>query len=343
MRGGQANGNHSNEPVNGAASEEPESQVGLLTEESAKQRLAEMFPDDSGVVAVKPEQSPTGEKPTVALCMLALHISQYVKRVDGKLDGYNAIGYFVADQLGLELLDWEEALKVGTSARGFALRAKERIEKKKKSISARKSKLRAKLDAEKLDEASFGKQAKALDDEFEAARADIRRETVEVDGLPAANTTIVERRARLPRAAAPEPAQEPSHECSSACTADMCPRARAMLDMATSQEAAAAIVAAFCVVALSRGGRDAHFNEKLEVAQVRYRHALRRLQQEYPGEFCGFSQGSAREMVDWAVRVESVGQEIPAARVAARKVRFDLEAAAAACRVRQEREQGVVV
>ena len=27
MRGGQANGNHSNEPVNGAASEEPESQV----------------------------------------------------------------------------------------------------------------------------------------------------------------------------------------------------------------------------------------------------------------------------------------------------------------------------
>ena len=33
--------------------------------------------------------------------MLALHVSQYVKLVKGKLDGYNAIGYLVADHQGL--------------------------------------------------------------------------------------------------------------------------------------------------------------------------------------------------------------------------------------------------
>ena len=56
MRGGQANGNQSNEAVNGAASEESQSQVDLLTEELAKQRLADMFSDGSGVPAVKPKQ-----------------------------------------------------------------------------------------------------------------------------------------------------------------------------------------------------------------------------------------------------------------------------------------------
>ena len=338
IRGGQANGNHLNLAVNGGVSEQLEKQVGHLTEDSVRQVATELFSDGSGVPAVPPPQSPLVEEASIELCMLCLHVSQYVQRVEGKLDGYNAVGYLVAYPLGRELLGWQEALKVGTSARGFAQRARERIEKKKKSISARKSKLRAKLDAGKLDAASFDAQAQALDDEFEAARAVIRQERVEVDGLPAANTTVVERRAP----AAP-PRTEPPHERMGAFTADMCPRARAMLDMATSQEAAAAIVAAFCVFALSRGGRDPHFNEKLDIAQVRYRHALRRLQQEYPGEFCGFSQESAREMVDWAIRIESCGQQIPAARAAARKVRFDLEAAAAACRASREREQGVVV
>ena len=192
MCGGQANGNQANEAVNGAASEEPEKQVGHLTEDSLLQRQTKLFADGSGAPAVPPAHPPTGEKASIELCMLALHISQYVKRVEGKLDGYNAIGYLVADRLGRELLDWEEALKVGTSARGFALRAKDEIEKKKKNASARKSKLRVKLDNRKLDTASFNAQVKTIDDEFEAARAAIRSRTVEVDGLPPASAIIVE-------------------------------------------------------------------------------------------------------------------------------------------------------
>ena len=128
IRGGQANRNHLNEEVNGAASEEPKIQVGHLTEDSVRQVAVELFSDGSGVPAVPPPLPPIIEKVTIDLCMLSLHVSQYVKRVEGKLDGYNSIGYLVAHYLGRELLDWQEALKVGTSARGHALRAKERMD-----------------------------------------------------------------------------------------------------------------------------------------------------------------------------------------------------------------------
>ena len=41
MRGGQANCNWSNEAINGAASEQPESQVGHLTEEKNSTRVTQ--------------------------------------------------------------------------------------------------------------------------------------------------------------------------------------------------------------------------------------------------------------------------------------------------------------
>ena len=47
------------------------------------------------------------------------------------------------------------------------------------------------------------------------------------------------------------------------------------LTISRSSEVAYAITTAFAVMHNGRGGRDAHFHEELEVAQVRYKHALR--------------------------------------------------------------------
>ena len=70
---------------------------------------------------------------------------------------------------------------------------------------------------------------------------------------------------------------------------------------------------------------------------VRYRHALRRLQRTYPGELCGFSQNSAREMMYWAVRMEAFAGPVPAARAAARKVGFDFDRAVSDMRLARDR------
>ena len=78
---------------------------------------------------------------------------------------------------------------------------------------------------------------------------------------------------------------------------------------------------AFAVMHNGRGGRDAHFQEELEVAQVRYKHALRRLKQAYPGEiFETWGEPSAGIMVRYAQQLHRVGHPIPAAVAAAREV-----------------------
>ena len=98
-------------------------------------------------------------------------------------------------------------------------------------------------------------------------------------------------------APAPAPAPTPAHECSEVCTKGMCPRARELYAMATSSEASLAIFAAYAVVSLS------HFStnllddlDELEMAELRFKQYLRRLQAAYPGEFSCFSQDSAKEM-----------------------------------------------
>ena len=58
----------------------------------------------------------------------------------------------------------------------------------------------------------------------------------------------------------------------------------------------------------------------------------------YPGEFCGFSQNSAKEMVAWTVQVEATGLVMPAARAAAKRVGFPLEANVASCAERMALE-----
>ena len=56
--------------------------------------------------------------------------------------------------------------------------------------------------------------------------------------------------------------------------------------MSESEEVATAVKAAFLVIYHTvRGTKDSFFNEQLEVAELKYQHALRRLKQAYPEEF----------------------------------------------------------
>ena len=139
-------------------------------------------------------------------------------------------------------------------------------------------------------------------------------------------------------APAPAPAPTPAHECSEVCTKGMCPRARELYAMATSSEASLAIFAAYAVVSLS------HFStnllddlDELEMAELRFKQYLRRLQAAYPGEFSCFSQDSAKEMVEWTITIEASGMPLRSARLAAKEFGFKLEVAAACCAADMER------
>ena len=318
----QVGDNHLQSVAAAAVPEESEYQVSELTEALVSSRMAELFADGSGVPCVPPKQPPVVEKPTKKLCWLALEASEDVKRVQGKLGGYDAIGYVIADLLGRSLL-LDEALLVGTSARGYALRAKEAEKVAWSNASARRSKLRLKARKDPSKVPDLDEQLVKIDRERDAACADLWREEVDLNGMPAANTVIVEQRAPAP---APAPARDLPRE---PAPETMCARARAFVDIAMSEEAAAAITAAFHVAFLSQGGRDPYFDCQLEIAQVCYKHALRRLKASFPGELCSFSENSARDMVNWMVRLHATGFCVPAAERAAEKVAFNLPQAAA--------------
>ena len=99
-----------------------------------------------------------------------------------------------------------------------------------------------------------------------------------------------------------------------------------MLHMAMSREAAVTIVSAYNIFKHSPpSGQEICFNEELEVAEVRYKHALRRLKEAYPDEFCGFSDQSYMEILGWTVRLHSLGRRIPASVAAAGRIGFPLD------------------
>ena len=62
--------------VHGAASEEPETQVRHLTEQTERQRMAELFSDGSGVPAVPPDVATGHGEGHQLVHMLALHVSR---------------------------------------------------------------------------------------------------------------------------------------------------------------------------------------------------------------------------------------------------------------------------
>ena len=95
--------------------------------------------------------------------------------------------------------------------------------------------------------------------------------------------------------------------------ADMCPHARKLLEISESPEVAYAITTAFAIYYNGRGGRERYFHEELEVAEIRYKHALRRLKLAYPGqEFDSWGERSAGLMVRYARRFTRAGHPIPA-------------------------------
>ena len=98
--------------------------------------------------------------------------------------------------------------------------------------------------------------------------------------------------------------------------------------MAESKEEALAIYAACGVMNCRRLGHGTYFNEELEVAEVRYKHALHLLKRAFPGEFCDWTEQSAPAMYRWTVRLEATGVSIPAAVNAAGMVGFNLKMAA---------------
>ena len=68
-----------------------------------------------------------------------------------------------------------------------------------------------------------------------------------------------------------------------------------------------------------RGTKDSFFNEQLEVAELKYQHALRRLKQAIPPEdFCGWGLKSAEHMAAWAVGLGDMAYPIAAAQQAAK-------------------------
>ena len=108
-----------------------------------------------------------------------------------------------------------------------------------------------------------------------------------------------------------------------------------------STEAVALLVAAFGVYRLSSDGCDAHFDEQLQVAEVRYSHALRRFKRDNP-EFCGWGERLWVHVIDCAVRLAAAGHPIPEAEAAARRIGMDWARAVAACRGAQWRARNAV-
>ena len=290
-----------------------------LTKEIATQRVAKLFPGDSSTPEVKPELPAVADKPTNELAILVFDASKKIKVIRGRRAREEVGGYLFGDLLGIEMLA-TEVLRLGENVRKAALAAKDAESAIKNGASAKKSQLKKK--AEKIPElaARLQKDIDEIDAATATACAELLQTKITPAGLPDIKSIVVESRPPKPASApAPEPAEMSTES-------EMCPRAIAMLNMIKSQEVAVAITSAYIVWYHGQlGGKDTDINEKLELAQVRYKHALRRLKEAYPGEFSDFSNDSYKEILFWTVRLQSIGRPVPAAVAAAGRVGFPLE------------------
>ena len=296
---------------NRAAAEPAASARAGISAASVRLRAAQLFPRGSIAPAAKPPRPAAAESPTNELITSAFDAAKQVALVRGQLAREEVVGYLVADALGVELLK-EEALRLGENARKAAIAAKEGAQQLKNGASAKKSKLRKAAEKDAARAAGLDAELQRLDAELAAALSEHWSAPRQLAGLPDAKTEVFEAR-RQPNKCCDK------HACAPGCDDDMCPRARALLDAAESPEATAAVKAAFLVFFLSGNeGSDSYFNENLEHAELKYKHALRRLKAAYPEMFCGFGERSHMNMMHWAARLEDAGHPMPAVQQAAK-------------------------
>ena len=241
------------------------------------------------------------------------------ERADLKLSQEEALGWLLAYARGRRLLV-EEARPIGKAAGEQATAAKKLLDAVRGAAKTKRSKARKRE--------ATAEEIEAIDAAAAGERTAILEKVFYLKHMPAANSVIVEGR----------PRPQPEHVCSEACSGEeLCPRARALIEAATSDEAAVMIDTAYTVIKLSKRGGDAHFNEKLELAQVRYGHALRRFKQQNP-EFCGWGSHPAELVVTWTVQFAAAGYPIPAAAAAASRIRFDMSRAVMQCRAADQKK-----
>ena len=247
-----------------------------LTEAFVLKRTAELFPGGTTAPAAKPRWPPIVEKPTGQLATLAFAASKGVQLTRGKLAREEAAAYITADFLGIELLH-EEALKLGESVRKAAQSVEDRVTAKQKAATAKRSRLRRDAAKDAGRAAHLDQELQQLETETEAACADIRRNEIKLNGLPDANTRIV-----VHHVPEPEPVDR---------------RQLALETMLGSQVAMTAIDAADDCERAERDLLEAEWGhcdefgepldketieEELELAHLRYKHALRRLKAAFP-------------------------------------------------------------
>ena len=220
---------------------------GLLV--NGKQAIADLF----GMKAFKAARCHSPERPD-------LQISQE-----------EALGWLLAFARGRELLV-EEARPIGKLAGTLGTEAKKELDTIRDSAKMRRSRARKK--------GASAAELADIDTAVTAQRAEITEASCEIKHMPANNTVIVER---------PAAKVDP-----------IALRRRALEVMLGSQAALDAIQAAeVCEyherdMLMAQWGYNDEFGDpldqstiadELELAQVQYRHALRRLKEAFPGEF----------------------------------------------------------
>lgn len=238
------------------------------------------------------------------------------QRPCGLLCQRGAAGMLLADVLGLPLVPWVLAEPIGKAA----LKLKGAIPGEKKK--AKKKAKRRGADAEAAA-AALLRRAVALPlptaDEVKAAWRRIAREARSRASPPAPAPAL---ELSAPPAPEPEPEAEPAPRA-------ICARAHDRFDMAQTPDAIVAIGTAFYIARCMGEGCDSYYEEDLDMAQLKYKHALRRLARSYPGEFDGLSQSSWWQLIQWTTRMRALGLPIPAAERAAAKMEMCVERPAA--------------
>ena len=245
---------------------------------------------------------------------------------DGLIDLEQGLGYILCDRFSGSMPTPLEARKVGKRAADRLPGKKEKEWWKEKGKAARKA-----AKAAGADEAAVAAAGQAARTKAEAAF--VTTEVV-IGGLERAT-------AQQPQPPEP-PAEAPAvPETTAPAWPPEGTLARARLDMMMSQEAEPLIHAAYTIFTRSHRTRRAQLgpveeDEELQVAQVRFRHALRRLKAAYPDSLtgCSWDNDAVRDVWGATVAVHSTGHSIPAAVAAAQRTRFKLDMAAADYRAR---------